>query len=351
MKARCASFSGWLRSTILGAIIAKRRARILAKIAAAVERALARRARDGSPGAASPRPLAQGDGWSAADVLCTFGPHDRPIPEEHATVNIAIVAAGTFQYRSEGGSAFMTPGSILLGSPGQAFACGHEHGAGDRCVLFRFDPERLEEFAGLRFAALRLPPLRALADPTARACAAVDRWDEARIEAGRDGRPGDRHAAWEELALLLAARVLETVPGAPRAAREPLPSDTARVTRVVRRIEAELDGDLSLAALAAEARLSRFHFLRTFERLTGLTPHRFVRRARLREAATRLASSGGRVLDAAYDSGFGDLSRFHHAFREEFGLAPRRYREALRVPRVRERETPRSVAAGTAAWR
>jgi AraC family transcriptional regulator len=325
MKARCASFSGWLRSTILGAIIAKRGTRILAKIAAAVERAVARRARDGSPGAADPRPLAQGDGWSAADVLCTFGPHDRPIPEEHATVNIAIVAAGTFQYRSGGESAFMTPGSILLGSPGQAFACGHEHGAGDRCVLFKYDPRRFGAFAGVRFEALRLPPLRALADLTARACAAAKRAGGQRTT---DDRADDRIAAWEELALLLAARVLETAPGAPRAAREPMASDAARVTRVVRRIEADLDGDLSLGALAAEARLSRFHFLRTFERLTGLTPHRFVRRARLREAATRLASTGGRVIDAACDAGFGDLSRFHHAFREEFGVPPRRYREA-----------------------
>ncbi|HET8948178.1 MAG TPA: AraC family transcriptional regulator [Candidatus Polarisedimenticolia bacterium] len=296
----------------------------MAKIAVAVERAVARRARDGAPGSTSPRPLARGEGWSVSDVLCTYGPHDRPLPEEHALVNIAVVAAGTFQYRSRSGSAFMTPGSILLGVPGQGFACGHEHGSGDRCVLFQFDPQVFEEFAGVRFEALRLPPLRSLAGVTARACAGVTtrECDRGYREDARTAEP------WEELALLLAARVLEATPGEGPATLEPLPSDAARVTRVVRRIETSLEGDLSLGALAAEARLSRFHFLRTFERLTGLTPHQCVRRARLREAATRLATEATPLPEVAYDSGFGDLATFHHAFRSEFGMPPRRYRLA-----------------------
>ena len=34
--------------------------------------------------------------------------------------------------------------------------------------------------------------------------------------------------------------------------------------------------------------VNRGHFLRTFERLTGITPHQYVMRTRLREAAIRL---------------------------------------------------------------
>ena len=41
----------------------------------------------------------------------------------------------------------------------------------------------------------------------------------------------------------------------------------------------------------------RLNFLRTFEQLTGLTPHQYVRRMRLRAAAARLASQPARVLD------------------------------------------------------
>jgi len=39
---------------------------------------------------------------------------------------------------------------------------------------------------------------------------------------------------------------------------------------------------LTLGSLAREAGLSPYHFLRTFERLAGLTPHQYVLRARLR---------------------------------------------------------------------
>jgi len=95
------------------------------------------------------------------------------------------------------------------------------------------------------------------------------------------------------------------------------------VTRTVRRIERDPGQDLSLSVLAREARLSPYHFLRTFRRLTGVTPHQYVRRARLRAAALRLAADAGRVIDVAFGSGFGDVSNFNHAFRSEFGVSPR----------------------------
>ena len=84
----------------------------MAKIAVEFERALARRAVNGSPGRTTARVLAQGDGWTVADVVCTSGPRDHPFEERHAHVNIAIVAAGSFQYRSAAGRALMTPGAL-----------------------------------------------------------------------------------------------------------------------------------------------------------------------------------------------------------------------------------------------
>ena len=52
-----------------------------------------------------------------------------------------------------------------------------------------------------------------------------------------------------------------------------------------------------------------------------------VLRARLREAATRLVDEPGKVLDIAFDSGFGDVSNFNRAFRTEFGVSPRGFRQ------------------------
>jgi AraC family transcriptional regulator len=124
----------------------------------------------------------------------------------------------------------------------------------------------------------------------------------------------------------LAVQAVQLVRGFLPDPNDAPPSDVARVTRTVRMIERHPDTRLTLGSLAREAGLSRYHFLRTFERLTGVTPHKYVLRARLREAAMRLAAEPARVLDIAFDSGFGDVSNFNHAFRAEFGVSPRVYR-------------------------
>jgi transcriptional regulator GlxA family with amidase domain len=100
----------------------------------------------------------------------------------------------------------------------------------------------------------------------------------------------------------------------------------ARITEVVRAIEQRSAARHTLDDLAARAGLSPFHFLRTFRHKIGVTPHQFIIRTRLRDAATRLATESAKVIDVALAAGFGDLSNFNHAFRAEFGVSPRRYR-------------------------
>lgn len=298
---------------------------LLAKIAVGLERALARRRTHGGPGRVEARILAKGHGWTVEDVVCSCGPEDRSYGEQHAQVAIAIVTSGTFQYRGSGsnGREMMTPGSLLLGSPGQCFECGHEHGVGDRCLSFHFTAEYFEAItagagargAGRTFRSLRLPPVRTLSPVIADACAAL---------------AGAADVAWEELGIRLAARAVQ-VDGSVEPARSAIsPAAVARVTRTVRMIEARPATDLTLVRLAREARLSPFHFLRIFESLTGATPHRYLLRARLRAAAARLASEPARVLDVALDAGFGDVSNFNRAFRAEFGVNPRAYRQGRR---------------------
>jgi AraC-like DNA-binding protein len=290
----------------------------LAKIAAELDRALAERAQSGAPGRTMARVLAHGDGWTVADVVCTSGPFDRPFEERHGDVGVAIVAAGSFQYRSAAGRQLMTPGSLLLGNADQDFECAHDHGAGDRCLSFHFAPdyfERLAADAGVasRFPTNRLPPVRELSPFVARALPALG---------------GKEQLAWEELAVHLVTRTARMVSGLSSDRRAPTPSAVARVTRAVRRIECHPDGELTLAGLSREAGLSPYHFLRTFESVTGVTPHQYVLRARLRQAAMQLALEPARVLDVALDCGFGDVSNFNRSFRAEFGVSPGAYRAA-----------------------
>jgi len=245
------------------------------------------------------------------DVVCSAGPRDKPFEEQHRDFSIAIVLGGTFQYRSPVGRDLMTPGSLLLGNAGDCFECGHEHGVGDRCVAFAFSREYFEGMAGDRtFRVPRVPALRGVSPVVARASAAVE----------------GQEICWEEFGIELAGNAIRMANGANRDATDLRPSTVARVTRAVRMIEEHHGEDLTIARLAHEARLSPYHFLRTFEGVTGVTPHQYARRMRLRDAATRLASGDEKVLDIAFDCGFGDVSNFNRAFRGEFGVSPRKYR-------------------------
>lgn len=294
----------------------------MAKIAVESKERSARRASNGVPGHTTGRRLAHGPGWTVSEVTCTNGPQDRPFEERHSDFAIAIVARGSFQYHSAAGRELMLPGSLLLGNVGQHFECAHEHATGDRCIAFGYAPdyfERLVADAGIRaakprFRTHRVPPLRVLSRFVARACAGLARATD---------------LSWEELGLQLAAQTMRLVAGLPSSSSDAPPSAIARVTRVIRMIERHPEARLALGDLAREARLSPYHFLRTFQQLTGVTPHKYILRTKLREAAIRLACKPAKVLDTALDCGFADVSNFNRAFRSEFGVTPRLYRQGM----------------------
>lgn len=272
------------------------------------------------------RVVRQGPEWTIAELTCSAGPRSRPFEEQHTNVNIAMVLEGSFQYRSRPGREVMTPGSLLLGNAGEYFECGHQHAAGDRCVSFTFSPECFERIvaeSGLRatvstFRHVRVPPVRQLSSLFARVSAA--------LRTSSHGSKTAERQCWDDIALEIAGRALEADQNGRNSARS-LPSAEARVTLVMRRIEAHPGWNHDLASLADGAKLSRYHFLRMFQEVTGVTPHQYVLRLRLRNAAARVAVDDDAILDIALDSGFGDVSNFNHAFRAEFGVSPRAYRK------------------------
>jgi AraC-like DNA-binding protein len=268
------------------------------------------------------RILASGSGWRVADVICDCGPHDRPFEEQHDGACVAAVTGGTFQYRSTHGSAVFAPGSLLLGNDRHCFECGHDHGAGDRCLSFRFTAEYLQDVVAavpgarrLAFAVPRLPPLPALLPLVAAA------------EAARDN--GDA-AEFEEIALRLAGAVSAVLVEGERHSRAPTRHDEKRITAALRRIETQAHEPLSLTDLAATAAMSPYHFLRTFRAVIGMTPHQFILRTRMHRAAVRLRRTDDGIAAIAFDAGFNDLSTFNRRFRRIMTQSPSAYRASSR---------------------
>jgi AraC family transcriptional regulator len=238
-------------------------------------------------------------------------------------VSIAVVLAGSFTYGNEHGRTLLTPGSLLLGAAGGCFTCGHEHGEGDRCLAFHFEPSFFEEvaaFAGARrtgFGRNSLPALRTLAPLVARATIGT-----------LAARGSATLSSFEELALELAGAALRESGEhrLPRISKR----DERRVAAAARFMQERFAEPCALGHLARLAGLSPFHFLRVFRATTGLTPHQHLLRTRLRAAASNLACSDASVTDIALSVGFEDLSNFTRSFRAEYHLSPVLYRVTSR---------------------
>ena len=91
---------------------------------------------------------------------------------------------------------------------------------------------------------------------------------------------------------------------------------------------------VTLAELAAVARLSQFQLARCFRQVFGQAPISYHRGLRLARAARFLAAGQGSLAEAAELAGYSDQAALSHAFRKHFGKAPQQW-----------------VLAGIEAWR
>ena len=99
-----------------------------------------------------------------------------------------------------------------------------------------------------------------------------------------------------------------------------------KVRQVLSYINEHFRESMSVEALAERFYMSPYHFMRLFKAQTGSTGHAYIRQKRLMNAA-RLIREGTSAAKAAADSGFGDYSAFHRAFKESFGVSPGRMME------------------------
>jgi AraC family transcriptional regulator len=264
------------------------------------------------------RTLAAGDGWSLHEIVCRAGPSDRPFEEQHDGFSVAAVIQGSFTYRSDAGHGLLYPGALLLGNSGSCFECGHAHGVGDRCVSLNVHEEQFSEVAATTASTSRFRFSTPSLPPSPKALPVI-----AHMEALSCAPPSLRS---EELALRIIEQVIAAMTGDRHTQAAPTGRETRRVVEAIRLVESDAARPLELKEMAAVAGMSKYHFLRVFRRLTGMTPHRYLVSARLRRAALALTSSRRPVIAVALDAGFGDLSTFNKTFRAVFALTPTQYR-------------------------
>lgn len=87
-------------------------------------------------------------------------------------------------------------------------------------------------------------------------------------------------------------------------------------------IESNLDNELYIDDIAAIACMSKFHFQRMFNMLTGYTVSEYIRNRRITVAAQELVNTKSKVIDVAMKYGYESPESFSKAFRKIHGISP-----------------------------
>ena len=134
-----------------------------------------------------------------------------------------------------------------------------------------------------------------------------------------------------QLTDLLATRLLAAHTGSPTTFQPTMGGLSPKVLlRAIERLRSDSDADVSLAALASDAGLSRFHFCRAFKESTGLSPHAWLRQHRLEQAMNMLRDTDASIASVAAELGYASQTAFAAAFRR----SDRRNAERLAATRA-----------------
>jgi AraC-like DNA-binding protein len=147
------------------------------------------------------------------------------------------------------------------------------------------------------------------------------------LRAARTGGADVSRVEMEARAILIAERLLACHHGlGPAAPDEPRGLAAWQLKRVREFLREASHQRVTLAELAAVARLSPFHFSRAFRATTGVPPHRYQMRLRIERAKALLESSEKSIGEVAADVGYANQSYFARLFQAEVGTTPARYR-------------------------
>jgi len=96
-------------------------------------------------------------------------------------------------------------------------------------------------------------------------------------------------------------------------------------------ISHNLHRNITLAELAEEVSLSKYHFIRTFQSAFGVSPMQFVLEEKMRRAQYQLQNTTEPIYKVSESLGFSTPGYFSKVFKQTVGVSPSEYRENLKV--------------------
>jgi AraC family transcriptional regulator len=140
-----------------------------------------------------------------------------------------------------------------------------------------------------------------------------------------------KHVFGQQMTDLLATRLLVAHAGSP-VTSQPVTGGLSPTVlrRAIERLRSDGDADVSLAALASDAGLSRCHFCRAFKESTGLSPHCWRRQHQLEQAMNMLRATDDSIVSISVELGYSSQTAFAAAFRKLTGETPSNWRRCAR---------------------
>lgn len=96
--------------------------------------------------------------------------------------------------------------------------------------------------------------------------------------------------------------------------------------------------DINVKSLASHIGIDRTYLYRIFIESIGISPEQYILKVRMTKAANLLKESDCPVLQAAYSTGYKDLSHFSNIFKRFFGVSPSAYRKATLAEKTAQQE-------------
>lgn len=100
----------------------------------------------------------------------------------------------------------------------------------------------------------------------------------------------------------------------------------AQLQQAIDHIHTHLDQELTLEQIAAVINISPTYFASLFKHATGISPHQYVIRQRVKRAKIMLAKTDLAIADIALQVGFSSQSHLTQQFKRFTGMTPKQVR-------------------------
>ncbi|VGO23036.1 AraC family transcriptional regulator [Pontiella sulfatireligans] len=100
-----------------------------------------------------------------------------------------------------------------------------------------------------------------------------------------------------------------------------------RVQSLIDSLSSSIDQQWTLESMAGQCGIKRTQLNKVFQKLTGGTPMEYLWRIRMERAKTLLRETDVKIIDIAFECGYGSSQYFSNSFKQATGATPSAYRK------------------------